>query len=145
MRRPAAIPIGTRRTPGRMYRRRRRSLIRGLDKPLFSSITSQHEESHDGGGSLVGAVGRRELTLDGECEFGAIGVTDDATEPTLGFEHPGGGPPEAHLPQLRRSQQIRYSWWFLLCGRDFTRPPRSQPEWTRRDDRHLRSSTSSGT
>jgi hypothetical protein len=32
-----------------------------------------------------------QLTLDCERESGEIGVTDDAAELALGFEHPGGG------------------------------------------------------
>ena len=44
------------------------------------------------GGGLV------ELAFDREGELGEVAVADDLAELPLGFEHPGGGPAQAHFP-----------------------------------------------
>jgi hypothetical protein len=41
-----------------------------------------------------------EVAFDGDGELGEVGVADDLAELALGFEHPGGGPPEAHVAGL---------------------------------------------
>src|SRR3954471_2371463 len=50
-----------------------------------------------GGG---GDGGLMELTLDRGDELGEVGVADDAPELSLGFEHPRGGPAQAHVARL---------------------------------------------
>jgi hypothetical protein len=41
-----------------------------------------------------------QLTFEGERELGEVGMADDVTELALSFEHPGGGPREAHISRL---------------------------------------------
>jgi hypothetical protein len=38
-----------------------------------------------------------EVALDRDSELGKVGVADDPSELPFGFEHPGGGPAQAHL------------------------------------------------
>jgi hypothetical protein len=53
--------------------------------------------SGEGSGHLRGGGVSVNLALDGVGEASEVGVSDDAAELALGFEHPGGGPAQAHL------------------------------------------------
>src|SRR3954451_22888951 len=46
-------------------------------------------------GSLGG-----DIAFHGEGQLGEVSVADDLAELTLGFEHPGGGPAQAHVAVL---------------------------------------------
>jgi len=46
-----------------------------------------------------GAAGG-EVVLDGQGEGGEVLVADDLSELAFGFEHPGGGPAQAHVAVL---------------------------------------------
>jgi hypothetical protein len=41
-----------------------------------------------------------DLAFDGDGESGELLITDDLAELALGFEHPGRGPAQAHVPGL---------------------------------------------
>src|SRR5437588_5429086 len=75
--------------------------------------------SGEGSGHLLGRGGVSvQLTFDCERESGEIGVADDATELALGFEHPGGGPAQAHLARF----SIIDSQGFVDCSVRFKAP-----------------------
>jgi L-arabinose isomerase C-terminal domain len=57
---------------------------------------------------VVGSLGG-DIVLEGDGELGEVAVADDAAELGFGFDHPGGGPAQAHVAVLRAGEVLEHA------------------------------------